>query len=107
MKKSHAPTSVTTAILTLITIMFWAGFEIYHSITNKPVPPVSAEIINPVDPTLDTNTLNSLLGRTFLIDNDIRNVQISSQTPTPAPSPTEVPVATESGNPSPTPTSTP
>lgn len=115
MRKSKAPTSVTTAILTLITIIFWAGFEIYHSITTKPVPPVSAEIINPIDPTLDTKTLDSLLGRTFLIDNDIKNVEINSQTPTPTPSPvetvspfaTESPLSTGSASPSPTPTSTP
>ncbi len=120
MKKLKTPTAVTTAVLTLITIFFWAGFEVYRSLTVKPVPPVPAEIINPITPSLDTKTLNSLNQRIFLTDDQIGNTTgttapISTVTPTLTPSPipssspsaTIAPIASASATPSTTPTATP
>lgn len=83
MQKLKTPTSVTTAVLTLITIFFWAGFEIYRSITAKAVPVVPPAIINPLDPNLDTNTLDNLSQRLFFNENQINNTQSTNQTPTP------------------------
>ncbi len=103
MKKNKRPAIVTTGILTLITVIFWAGFEVYHSITTKPAPQVPTEIINPLDPTLDTKTLDKVQQRIFLNDSEIGNTQLA--TPSSAPSPTSSPIV--SSTPSATPTATP
>lgn len=80
MKRLKTPTAVTTAVLTLITIFVWTGFEIYRSLTAKPDPEVPAAIVKPLDPTLDTKTLDGLPQRLFLNDD-----QINSPTPTATP----------------------
>lgn len=99
MKRLKTPKGVTTAILTLITIFFWAGFEVYHSLTQKPAPVVAPDIINPIDPTLDTKSLDSLQQRLFFTDDEIGNTQIASS---PTPVATLAPVASESASPIPT-----
>ncbi|HSX49017.1 MAG TPA: hypothetical protein VLE44_02050 [Candidatus Saccharimonadales bacterium] len=113
MKKTKTPTPVITAALTLITIMFWAGFEVFRTLTVKPEPTVPQPIIRPLDPTLDINTLQSIGQRTFLTDDQIGNAQpvvptvAPSATPavtaTPVASGSATPVATSSASPSSTP----
>jgi hypothetical protein len=101
MKKRKTPTAVTTAILTLITIFCWAGFEVYRSLTIKPIPPVPAEILNPLDPTLDTASLNSLNQRLFLNENEIGNNVATNAAifATIAPLPSATPVSSASASP--------
>ena len=94
------PTAVITAVLTLITIFFWVGFEVYRSFTVKPVPPVPAEVIKPLDPNLDIKTLNSLQQRMVITASTV-----PLATSTPIPSPTIIPLP--SASPSATPTSKP
>jgi hypothetical protein len=60
MKKTKLPSPVTLAILTLITVVFWISFGVLRILTAKPSPKVSAEILNPLTPTLDTETLNKI-----------------------------------------------
>lgn len=107
MKKLKTPTAVVTAILTLITIFFWAGFEIYHALTTKPAPPVPAEIINPLDPTLNTKSLDSISQRLFLSDTQIGNTQAQTPTPVPTQTPSPTPNATASATPVASPSATP
>ncbi len=95
MKRFKTPKAVTTLILTLITIFFWAGFEVYRSFTVKPSPTVPEVIINPINPVLDTNSLNSIKQRIFLDDNQIGNTApTASPTLSPTPIPTSSPTAT-------------
>lgn len=99
-KKLKTPTLVTTAILTLITVIFWVAFEVYRTITAKPAPTVPQEIISPLNPTLDGEILNKLSQRINLTETEVGNLRAEEpQTPTPIPTPeeTEIPVATESG----------
>src|SRR5258706_5954281 len=100
MKRLKTPKAVTTAVLTLITIFFWAGFEIYRSLTIKPTPTVTEAIINPVDPHLDINTLSTLNQRLFLNDSEIGNTELIVIA---SPSPTEIPVETPTASQSATP----
>jgi hypothetical protein len=108
--KRKTPSAVVTAILTLTTIFAWVGFEVYRSFTTKSPPQVPAEIINPLDPTLDTQTLNSLGQRVFVENSQIT---VSSPSPTPSPSPlglespSPTPVATASASPSASPSPSP
>ena len=88
MRKTKTPTLVTTAILTLITILFWAGFEVYRSLTIKPAPPVPPNILLPLDPTLDVNSLNAIQSRIFLT-----NDQIGATSATPSATPSQTPQA--------------
>jgi hypothetical protein len=122
MKKTRTPTAVTSLIFTLITVLFWAAFQVYRALTTKPAPIVPDEIIRPLDPNLDNNVLNSLSGRLYFNESDLPNTVASreaiqalptppeaTQTPagTPLPLPSESPVASGSpaptGSPSPTP----
>lgn len=102
MQKRKTPTAVTTSVLTLITIFFWAGFSIYRAITTKPVPPVPVEITEPLDPTLDTQALDDLSQKTYLQDNEIGSFQVSSSSATATPIVTATPVATTSATQIPT-----
>ena len=96
MKKIRTPTAVTSAVLTMVTIFFWVGFEVYRGLTVKPPPPVPVEIIKPLEPTLDTSLLDKLNQRLIVPDSDIDNVK---------PTQTLLPVFSTS-TPSGTPTST-
>lgn len=96
MKKAKTPTAVITAVLTLITLVFWAGFEVYRSLTTKPAPSVPPDIISPLDPSLDTNALSNLTSRLYFSDSDIGNIQIQTS---PTPLPTVVPTATPTASP--------
>jgi hypothetical protein len=112
-KNSKMPTVATTAILTVITIFFWIGFEVYRALSTKPTPTVPVEILSQIDPTLDQNALNTLPGRLELSSEEVGNVTITAPTPIPTLAPTETPiptaspVATSSASPNPTPTATP
>ncbi len=103
MKKTKTPTAVTSLVFTLITIFFWAGFEVYRTFALKPVPPVPEPVIRPLDPTLDVSILNSVPQRLFFEDSEIGNTQVSidvlSGSPIPSPTETPFPIATESSSP--------
>lgn len=102
MRKPKTPTLVTTAILTLITVFFWAGFEVYRSLTIKPAPPVPEKILQPLDPNLDTKSLDEIQNRTFLTDDQIGTISVSpvaSASSTPSPIPVSSPSATPTSEP--------
>jgi hypothetical protein len=100
--KIKAPKLVTIAILTLITIVFGVGFEVYRTFTTKPAPVVPPAIIEPVDPTLDAATLNKLQQRIYFEANQI-NEATPTQSPAPAPEVTPTPEASASALPEATP----
>lgn len=52
--------------LTVLTTLFWVGFDVYRALTTKPVPVVPAEVLAPITPTLDENVLNSLPNKVYL-----------------------------------------
>ncbi len=63
----YMPTSLKLILaLTLITTFSWIGFDVYRSFTQLPPPIVSAEILAPVDPTLNVDVLNALPNRVYL-----------------------------------------
>lgn len=64
--KKKLPAIVTTLILTVITSIFWVFFTAYRSVTSKPQPAVPAEIILPLNPKLDTNTIEEIKNKSFL-----------------------------------------
>ncbi len=108
-KQTKAPSLVTIAILTVVTIIFWIGFGVYRIFTSKPSPPVPKEVTLPLNPNLNTTILNSLQNKTYLDESQIGATVIEQLTePSPSPEATEtetvpefeeeeIPVATEEG----------
>ena len=102
MRKSKTPNLVTIAILTAITAVFWVFFSVYRVFTGEPSPSVPAEILEPVNPTLDDAVINAMEGRIYFAPGEtFTRIEIAS----PEASPTEAPTIAPS--PSPSPTSTP
>ncbi len=88
---------MTLAILSMITVVFWVGFEIFRAFTVKTEPLVEAKIISAIDPTLDTATLAKIKTKIF-----IENSQISEIATTPAPTPIPEPIIVPTTEPAPT-----
>lgn len=89
MEKQKTPSLVTMGILTLITILFWIGFNAYRAFTTDAPVKVPNEILEPISPTLDTETLGKIDTRVFFEEQELPETSIIS--PTPSPSPTEIP----------------
>lgn len=95
MKKNKLPSIVTTAILTSITIVGWIVFGVLRVFTAKPAPPVPADILNPVSPNFDTESLGTLENRIFFEKGE----NITNLVPEEPPLPEETPVPEESPTP--------
>lgn len=109
MRKPNPPKLVTIAVTTTITIVFWIFFTLYQVLTTKPQPSVSETLMEPINPTLDTKSLDTLKDRVFFEEGSYTfNPQVTFA---PAkPQPTETPTAenpTVTGEISPTPTTVP
>lgn len=59
-KKNKLPNFIILIILTLITVVFWVSFDIFRVFTTKAVPVVSDEIVEPLNPKLDVDTLDQI-----------------------------------------------
>lgn len=101
MNNPKAPRLVTVAILTTITIVFWVFLSVYRVLTAKPEPNVPPEILAPLDPNLDTRTLQTLPDRVFFEEGQ---VAVPTLLPTDAASPVQEAVPTEITVPTVTPT---
>lgn len=49
------------AILTLVTVVAWIGFDIYHSATTSTITPVQKELMKPLTPTFDHDTIVKII----------------------------------------------
>lgn len=96
MKKTKIPSFVTITILTTITTAFWLLFSVYRAFTKTPALDIPSQIIEPLDPTLDSNTLDNLQLRTYFEDSQIPQTILVTPTPaateTPTPTPTPTPI---------------
>jgi len=59
-KKRISQETLNLAILTLITILVWAGFDIYRAYTKTTVKPDVRSQLTPLDPKLDTEIIRNL-----------------------------------------------
>jgi len=101
--KRKLPNLVNIAIITLITIITWIGFGVYRQVTSEPEPVVNTEILEPLNPTLDSTTLVQLENRVYLDDSEVEGLvgqiridvseeeEEAEETPRPSPSPTPEP----------------
>ncbi len=58
-KKEIDRSIINLLILTLITLSVWVGFEVYRAYTATAMPEVR-QYLEPLNPTLDTQTLQRL-----------------------------------------------
>lgn len=76
MNKKKRPFLVNVAILSLITVAVWIVFSVIR-VYKKPTPiNVPPELLEPVIPTLDLETLNNLQGKYYFseFDNVVTNI---------------------------------
>jgi len=82
--KRPLPAIVIFAVLTVVTVFVWIGFEIYRAFTDEAPPSVPPEVSAELNPTLDTAALFSLIQRIQLEDSEIGEtpvVQLNSSAP--------------------------
>lgn len=60
MKNKKLPNMVILLILTAITVVFWMSFTVYRVFSKEKVVTVPDEIIAPIVPTLDMETLSEI-----------------------------------------------
>lgn len=48
------------AIMSLLTVLTWIGFEVYRAATESTIPRVTQEMLAPLKPTLDQETIEQL-----------------------------------------------
>ena len=106
MRTSKSPRLVTIAIISTATIIFWIFFEVYRIFTATPPVNVPPELLQPINPVLDTSALQNIENRVFFEEEEI------PETPAGLPeiiievTPTEIPEETPTEEVSPTPTAT-
>jgi len=91
MKKPPAPRLVTVAIFTTITVIFWVFFSVYTILTQIPDTKVPPELLEPIDPTLDIESLQDISGRVHFEENDVVSPIVVVSTPTPLPESSPIP----------------
>lgn len=62
-KKTFDRDIVTVLVFTLLTIVFWVGFEVYRAYTRAPAPEVPETYLGGFDTTLDTTVLQKIESR--------------------------------------------
>ncbi len=73
-KRKKLPSLVTIAVLTMITVVFWTGLEIYRALASRPVQDVPSQILAPINPNLDSRVLNRLQNRIDIADSEVKTV---------------------------------
>lgn len=72
--KTKLPSIVTILILTLVTSLAWISFTVYRAVTIKPDPVVPKEISEPLNPTLDEKTIESLQSKLYFDSSQILEI---------------------------------
>lgn len=101
MKKDKNPNYIRIGIFTIVTALCWIFFSVYRTLTSKPAPTLSAQILAPFSPTLDIAKIDEIQGRLFFEEGQTQ--LIISQSPLPSPTPE----ATVEPTPASTPTTEP
>lgn len=87
------PTYLFVIILTTVTIVFWIAYEVYLILTTTPQSSVDPKILEPLNPSLDVETLDDLNNRIYF-EKDQETNPVTATTITPiedklTPTPTE------------------
>lgn len=77
MKKSKVPNLVVVAILTVITIVSWIGFDTYRHFAQESKTIVPKTILAPINPELDIQALSELEQSYFIDEDQIQPISIN------------------------------
>lgn len=87
--------------MTLLTAILWVGLNIYRSFTIKPAVSVPENISKPINPTLDTETIQKIQSAIYIPDSEVPPINMeglrtspSVATATPTIAPIITPIAT-------------
>ena len=95
MKDIKAPNLVIIGVLTIVTIAFWIIYGIYQLISKPQPVSVESQIIEPLSPTLNRDSLSTLEQRIFFSEDEIGETIISFSSPSPSPFPSPSPSSEE------------
>lgn len=106
--KQKRPALVQIMFLTLITVLTWVSFEVYNTVFQKSdFKTLDKKILEPIDPSLNTELLENLNLRIYLNQNQIEDnllIEPEEPEPTATPLPEQTPQPEEGvAQPSPTP----
>jgi len=79
--KKKIPSVVVIAVLTVITILTWIFFEVYQTLTTPPTLEIPPEVLAPITPTLDSQSLDRLQQSVFFEDSEIVPIILPTSTP--------------------------
>lgn len=71
MRKVKPPKMLYINVLTLITVVIWVITSLVRVLIAKPEYDVPEEILTPISPTLDINTLSEVERRLYFQENEI------------------------------------
>ena len=71
MKKNKLPSLVAILILTLITSVMWISFSVYRALTTETPLKISKTILEPLNPSLDEETIGQIESKIFLNESQI------------------------------------
>lgn len=104
--KKKLPNSLTVLIATLITILFWIGFEVYRTFTKPADINVPESVLKPLTPNLDIDSLSEIEGSIELSQEELESLRQTNPLNA-TPSATIVPEETQEENPTETPEESP
>jgi hypothetical protein len=77
-------------LFTTITVIFWVFFSVYSILSQTPDIKVPPELLEPIDPTLNIESLNEISRRVHFEESDVTSPIINT-TPTPQPETSPIP----------------
>lgn len=74
-KLKFSKEALNIAILTLVTILFWIGFEVYQSLTKIDIPQVLQKQTEPLDTTISFPIIEGLKQRNSFTEQELQNIE--------------------------------
>jgi hypothetical protein len=69
--KPKIPPIIAIAVLTLITAIVWIFLSVYRIYVSKPAISLAPAIVEPVNPTLDKNTIEAVVNRLYIEEGSV------------------------------------
>lgn len=74
MKKEKLPNLLIFAILTVVTLVVWIGFEVYRLVNKSPQTNVPESILTPISPNLDQEVLSKIEKKVYINESELENL---------------------------------
>ncbi len=79
MFRQKAPRLISIAIISTITIISWVFFGLYQVLTKKPDVSVPENLLQDINPQLDTAALNTIQTRLFFEAEEVKPLPITKE----------------------------